>query len=50
MRKAIRSRSIVVSVSENVYGWPGHLNEVLDKMGELEELIRSIETGETQRV
>jgi hypothetical protein len=49
-RKAIRSRSIIVSVSESVYGWPGHLNEILDKMGELEAIIDSIETGRTQRL
>lgn len=46
----LRRRHVVVYVSDVVYDWRAHLKEVTDKMDELEALIRSIETGETQRV
>lgn len=46
----LRRRHVVVYVSDIVYGWRAHLKEVTDKMDELEALIRSIETGETQQV
>lgn len=48
--RVIRRRHVVVYLSDTVYDWPAHLKEVSDKMDELEALIRSIETGETQRV
>ncbi len=48
--RVLRRRHVVVYVSDAVYDWRGHLKEVTDKMDELEALIRSIETGETQRV
>ena len=48
--RVLRRRHVVVYVSDIVYAWPAHLKEVLDKMDELEALIRSIETGEIQRV
>jgi len=48
--RVLRRRHVVVYVSDAVYDWRAHLKEVTDKMDELEALIRSIETGETQRV
>jgi len=48
--RVLKRRHVVVYLSDAVFDWPGHRNEVLDKMDEIEELIRSIETGRTQRV
>ena len=48
--RVLRRRHVVVYVSDVVYDWRAHLKEVTDKMNELEALIRSIETGETQRI
>jgi len=48
--RAIRGGGVTVYVSDDVYAWPAHRKEILDKMNELKSLIRSIETGELQRV
>jgi len=45
--RAIRGRGVTVYVSDDVYAWPAHRKEILDKMNELESLIHSIETGAT---
>ena len=35
----------MVYVGKDILDWPGHRREILDKVDELEALIRSIETG-----
>jgi len=48
--RMIRGRGVTVYLSNDVYDWPGHRKEILDKMRELEAIIESIETGRTQRI
>lgn len=50
MIHSIRGRRVTVYISDDIYVWPGHRREIIDKMSELEELIYSIETGQTERL
>ena len=44
--RLLRRGGITAWVDDDIIDWPGHRNEILDKMDELAELIASIETGE----
>lgn len=46
----IRRRNVCVWVSDDVLEWPGHRGEIFRKMDELQGLIRSLETGQTERL
>lgn len=49
MDQIIKGRSVTVYISDDIYVWPAHRREILDKMKELEELLYSLETGQTER-
>ena len=42
--------NVTAYVSDDVYDWPGHRQEIIDKVNELDELIHSLETGQTERM
>jgi len=44
----IRGRAVTVYISDDIYVWPAHRREILEKVIELEELLYSIETGQTE--
>ena len=50
MIHSIRGRSVTVYISDDIYAWPAHRKEIIEKMSELEELLYSLETGRTERL
>lgn len=45
-----RHGSVSIWVSDDIYSWPGHRQEIQSKVDELNELIHSLETGQTEQV
>ncbi len=46
--KMLRKGAVTVSVPDEIFEWPAHRQELMDKIEELNAYIHSIGTGETE--